>query len=626
MLKIIHKYQKSAAVYLVIVAVCLSMLFFGANANAPQKDGYAIKIDDGEIGYDTLRRKAGEVQNFYMQMFGPQMYATMIEKKQLNPMQQAVDSVIPAYLLNRLAKSFDFFVSDTEVRSAMQQKFGSATQYSEYLSRTGLSPASFEQPLREELAAEQLQNLLKDFSIASDAEARSAVFEQKVTLDLTHVSFSPSDLEKEVPEPSADALKEYYDENAADFEQPDKVAFSYIAVTPASVQAKVEVPTEDIELYYSEHLDDLKVKEQALTKSIVISIPDGASDEKKAELHKLAEEAQGKAIAGENFDELVKLYSTVVGDSELSNEGATVTPDTKPELVTKAVLGLKGSGVTDVIEIDKAFHIVNVSEYKPERTKELKEATDEIKAMLSKEEAPAYAALMAGDYLEQWKTAGADLSKFAEQNSLVVAEKPLASENEDPSAELKGLTKKIIENSSEKQQLVELDEVSVIVEVKEYKPRNIPGFDEIKDKILAAYKSDESKIVARQKADAFLGKLREGKAFTDVANELKTPVTTEPGIGSNGQSELFTNADTKKEVLALRNVGQHLDEAIEKDGKLYVVALSALHEPSSEDIEKELQTAKDAAAKQNGAFLVASLTSQLKAKSEIQIQSGLADG
>ncbi len=157
---------------------------------------------------------------------------------------------------------------------------------------------------------------------------------------------------------SDDAVKKFYDENPAQFEEPEMVRASHILLSTVDPKTGKEL-----------------------------------SDTQKAAKHKLAEDLLKRARAGEDFAKLAKEYSEDPGSKDNGGEYKFPRGQMVKEFET-AAFGLKTNEVRDIVTTQFGYHIIKLSQKYPAHKVELAEVSTKIKDYLTqqamKKEAPAY--------------------------------------------------------------------------------------------------------------------------------------------------------------------------------------------------------------------------------------------
>ena len=196
--------------------------------------------------------------------------------------------------------------------------------YSFALQNAGLSESEFEEQLRNEISRTLLQSAILGGTTANDTFAKAMVGFLRETRDLTWSELTFDDLETSVATPDEAALKSYYDENIADYTQPETRRITYIWLTPDMIVDTVEIDEQALRDSYARRADEFNTPERRLVERL--SFPDMSS----------AQDAVSRLANGEaSFEELVaerglELIDIDLGDvtrEELGQSGDAVFAD-----------------------------------------------------------------------------------------------------------------------------------------------------------------------------------------------------------------------------------------------------------------------------------------------------------
>ena len=196
--------------------------------------------------------------------------------------------------------------------------------YSFALQNAGLSESEFEEQLRNEISRTLLQSAILGGTTANDTFAKAMVGFLRETRDLTWSELTFDDLETSVAAPDEAALKSYYDENIADYTQPETRRITYVWLTPDMIVDTVEIDEQALRDSYARRADEFNTPERRLVERL--SFPDMS----------LAQDAVSRLANGEaSFEELVaerglELIDIDLGDvtrEELGQSGDAVFAD-----------------------------------------------------------------------------------------------------------------------------------------------------------------------------------------------------------------------------------------------------------------------------------------------------------
>jgi peptidyl-prolyl cis-trans isomerase C len=147
-----------------------------------------------------------------------------------------------------------------------------------------------------------------------------------------------------------EAVKKFYDENPARFEQPERVRASHVLIG---------------------------TKDQSTGGDL--------ADEQKKTKMKLAEDVRKRAAAGEDFAKLAKEYSDDPGSKDKGGEYTFPRGQMVPEFEA-AAFSLGTNQISDIVTTQFGYHIIKLSEKIPAKKVALAEVSDDLKEGLKSQE------------------------------------------------------------------------------------------------------------------------------------------------------------------------------------------------------------------------------------------------
>jgi len=169
-----------------------------------------------------------------------------------------------------------------------------------------------------------------------------------------------------------EAVKKFYDENPARFEQPEQVRASHILVGTVDPVTGSELP----------------------------------ADQKKAK-RKQADDLRKRAVAGEDFAKLAKEFSEDPGSKDNGGEYTFPRGKMAPEFEA-AAFSLNTNQISDVVTTQFGYHIIKLSEKLPAKVIALSEVAEDLKEGLKSQELQKQ--LRETDFLEKLqKDAGVEI-------------------------------------------------------------------------------------------------------------------------------------------------------------------------------------------------------------------------
>ncbi len=148
---------------------------------------------------------------------------------------------------------------------------------------------------------------------------------------------------------------------------------------------KVNISDKDAQAYYDAHQDAFKHPAQMKASHILVKVDPKADAAQKAAAHKKIEEIQQKLKKGGDFATLAKEYSDCPskakgGDLGYFSKGQMVKP------FEDAAMALKPGETSGIVETQFGYHIIKLTDKKPEGIMPLADVKDQVKQFLKREQ------------------------------------------------------------------------------------------------------------------------------------------------------------------------------------------------------------------------------------------------
>lgn len=154
------------------------------------------------------------------------------------------------------------------------------------------------------------------------------------------------------------------------------------------VVEKITVTEQDAQTYYDTHPEAFKQPEQIRASHILVTVDPKADPAKKEEAHKKIESIQEKLKAGGDFATLAKELS----DCPSKEKGGDLGYFSKGQMVKPfedAALALKPGETSGIVETQFGYHIIKLTEIKPEGIMPFAEVKDQLTQYLKQEKVKA---------------------------------------------------------------------------------------------------------------------------------------------------------------------------------------------------------------------------------------------
>jgi len=260
-------------------------------------------------------------------------------------------------------------------------------RYRQLAASQGMTPEGFEARVRQDLSSRQVLAPLQasGLSLAKTTDAALQAYLQRREVQLS--KFAAKDFANKVPVSDAD-LESYYKANAERFRSVESADVEYVVLDIHSLQAGISLPEQDLKTYYEQNLQRLSGQEQRRASHILIT---SAKDAPAAERDKARAKAQELLVqlrkAPKTFADMARKNSqdpgsaSKGGDLDFFARGAMVKP------FEDAVFGMKDGDISDVVESDFGFHIIQLTGIKAPKAPSFEAMRPQLEADLRKQQA-----------------------------------------------------------------------------------------------------------------------------------------------------------------------------------------------------------------------------------------------
>jgi peptidyl-prolyl cis-trans isomerase D len=539
-----------------------------------------------------------------------------------------VEQLVSQRLLQKQAQDQRFRVTDADLARAINEidafrvdgKF-SPERYRQLLAAQNMTPAMFEQRLREELVLAPLSDPLAGGNIVakSSAERFVALLEQQREVAPAAIDAEP--FAKEVKVDDAE-VKAFYDQNQKSFQTPEQAKIEYVMLTLPALAAKVAVDAAEVRKQYDDHLKNYSKDEERQASHILVAVKPGASAADRAAAKEKAERlAKEVRAAPARFAELAKANSEDPGSAAQGGDLGKFARGSMVKGFEDAVFAAKSGDIVGPVETEFGFHVIRVTGIDAGRTRAFDEVKGEIEQELKRNKAQAQFAQSA-DQLQNLVYEQADsLAPAAKALGVEVVQTPLVTRSQVQQLALgnaKFVQALFAPESIQGKRNTDAIEVGPnalmagrIVEYKAAAPR---PFDEVKDEIRRQLTVRAASELAQKAGREKLALLEAGKSDREAGVTFGKPVAlqrgqAQPGFAPDAVNRIFQANAAKLPAY----VG-----AVNDRGGFSIYKVLAVNTPPAGDASKS-DLAATRISEQLGRELVNAYLASLKAKSEVKI-------
>jgi peptidyl-prolyl cis-trans isomerase D len=386
------------------------------------------------------------------------------------------------------------------------------------LRNIGMSEAGYLYSMREQNLRRQLLSTIGKVAASPKAlvDALTRFNEERRVLNYVLV---PASAAGELPAPTDEQLKQYYENHKAKFTQPEYRKVGVLAVTPETVKDQVNITEADLKAAYEAQKDELGTPERRHLQQI--ALPDMAA----------AKATYDKIKAGTDFVEAAKEVGLSDTDIDL---GKVTRDDLADPAIAEEAFKLDKDVVSEPIKGKLgSYAIIRVTEIDPGKTPTFEEAKGDIEKAILKDRASG-AIFDMHDRIEDELAAGSTLSETADKlklNYQVVDQVDREGRKPDGST-VKLPAQKDLLNAAfatdvgvENDPLDARDEGVIWYEVLGVTPSQLKPFDQVRADVEKDWRTEETRKKVAAYTQDLVSQLSSGsKTLEDVAKDLNTKV------------------------------------------------------------------------------------------------------
>lgn len=514
-----------------------------------------------------------------------------------------LDQLITQQLLSQYAEEGGFAVSEEQLDQLIvslsefhdQDGRFSAEVFRNRLAGAGYTPLSFRQELRVDIQRQHLQQGLafSDFSLPNEQKRLAELQRQQRSFRFLVLDGDAVDADSDVSE---DDLQAYYDAHQERYERPEQVRLEYVLIDRQAMAEGRDVGEEALrDAWHEQNRDaDRRVSHIMITFGNELT---------RDEAQQLAETAREALDSGDSFADTALRYSDDTASAEEGGDLGVISRGFFGDAFDEAAFGLGEGDVSQPVELDNAFHIIQVTDIQGPT---FEEQRDELAQEIALREVDDEFNRRVQQLIDE-SFAADDLQSVADELGLTLQESDwLARDDEaegvlsEPGVMSAAFSSDVFEEGYNSE-VIELDQDRrLVLRVAEQRDATLLPLDEVREEVEVSVAAEQQQLALREEAQALLEDLREGQQV-DV-----------DWLEANSVSR---QADTTVPQLIVQEAfrmprpeeGESVYRTVELPQGVAVVALDSV---SAGDVDEQMET------------FVAQMAEQLRAQSVLQ---GLID-
>ncbi|OHZ04287.1 SurA N-terminal domain-containing protein [Salinicola sp. MIT1003] len=554
MLQRIREGSQGWVAKVIVGAIIVTFALFGAESLVSYFS--AGSNDAATVNGESISRQAVETQ-----------VQRGIRSGQVPPEQerqfrgQVLDQLIRQRTLDQYASEGGLHISDSQLDRLIvslpefQDQDGrfSDELFTNRLAQAGYTPASFRRELRADTLRRQVQQGLAASAFLLPSEKARLASLQQQQRTFRYAALTAADLEQPVTPSDAD-LQQYYDQHQDDFLRPEQVKVNYLVLNQEDVAKDVEVTDEQLRQAY----EQAKAAAPREVSHILVTFGD---DRTEQEARDRIAEVQQQLEQGADFTALAREYSD---DSSSAGDGGDLGAIQKGffgDSFDDAAFSLDPGQVSQVVQTQYGLHLIKVTGIDIPSFEEDREAlTRQVKLEQSESLFNERVQKLTDDAYE-----ADDLATVAGEMGLTVQTSDWFSQDaggegvlSNPDAAAAAFSSDVLEDGYNSDVIETDDQQRVVLRVVDHREASTLPLNEVRDQVLAAVKTEQTRQQLQKRAEEVLATLRNGDVVSGLdwqqadsvtrdADSVPAPILQEAFRLSRPQADAVTWGQTESQ-------------------------------------------------------------------------------
>lgn len=629
LLSLMRKHAKSYLIKVLIAIIAIVFIFyFGYSFHS--KEGAKVAVVNGELITGMEYRKAyGEMLSALQRQYGNMWSDSLIDVFDLK--NRALQELIDDKLISQEARRIGLDVTEEEIRNEImsypafqfQGRFDERLYYS-VLNQNRMQPEDFEATIAQVLLKDKVSQFMTAFLPVTDEEVREYYTFTNQQVKISFLTVKPDGFLDSV-EFDSEELDTYFEENREDYQLPDRVRVAYIEVSPESFMERAQVAEEEIRAYYEENLERYKDKKQVKARHILFRLEQDASQEEEDEVRERALEVLQKAGEGEDFAELARTYS----EGPTSDKGGELGYFSEGDMVKpfeEAAFAMQPGDISEPIRTPFGFHIIKVEDVKDPRIKPLDEVQGEIREALLGTAAADMAHEKALTLIDQMPY-DVDLENYAAEQDVPIEKTPFFSRDQEvPGIGGDDRLREVIFSLDLNyvSDVIEHNGMFYIFQVIEEKPSELPGLEEVAEKVRTDLMLELARGKALSAAQNLLERLREGEKWEELAErEGLAPETSDYFKRDDPIQGIGSVPEIQEAVFSLGEQEPYPEQVFESRNGFHIIRWEASRGIDEQEFEEAKEETRNVIRGMNHRVMFNAWLNELREKAEIKLLTSL---
>ncbi|MGJ8692160.1 MAG: SurA N-terminal domain-containing protein [Thalassotalea sp.] len=522
MLENIREKSQGMTAKVILGLIIFTFAFAGIGTYTNSVDTSVATVNGEKISQQEFEKAFQQQRGQMAQQYGEMFESLLSDPTYLNNLRNdVVNRLINDKLLNQNADALAVRISNDRIKQTIveMKEFQidgvfNNDRYLALINQAGFRESSnFRDYLRVEMARNQLTQSIvaSEFSLPYETKMVTALRDQKRDIKFATIVAEQFKSQVTVTE---EEINSHYQANQSAYQSDEQAKVDYVILDVNDIAKTIETSEDDAAAYYKNNIAAYTETEQRRISHILIESADDAQQQ--------ANDLLVKINAGEDFAALAKEHSadtfsaTNGGDLEWLEPGVMV-----PEFEAAAMELNTVGQVTDVVETEFGFHIIKLTEFKPEAITAYEDVKADIlvkaaqeaaqtKFFELKDELGRIAFEMPDNLEEAAETVSATVQT---SNWLTRAGNVAPFDNADV---LTAVFSDLVLTENLNSELIEVsDEVAVVVHLNAYQAAEVKSLETVSAEIKAALIAEKATAKVKEVADELFAKFSANEDITE---------------------------------------------------------------------------------------------------------------
>jgi peptidyl-prolyl cis-trans isomerase D len=493
----------------------------------------AARVNGVEIPERELDRRVQVARIQLHERLGAAFDAAQLDDRRLR--EEVLSQIVRETLLTDVSRQMGLGVSATELRvqilaePAFQRdgRFDKGT-YEQALKLQGMSPAMFEQQLRQRIVGTQMIRAVVGSELVTAAEESELQRLLGQRREVAWLRIPAARFESEGAVTDAE-IQAYYESNPGRFEIPEQVKLDYLILDVATLAAKGETSEDELKSAYESQQAKFGQPERRQVRHILLTVPPGADEAKAQAVAAELKQVRSRIEGGEPFAEVAKSVSQDPGSKSQGGDLGEIERGIMDPAFDEAAFAQEAGRVGEPVRTRFGWHLILVESVVPARVKPFGEVREELRAEIARQKAESLfydlgerLANVVYEHPDSLEPAAQELG-LAVQHSDWVPRQGGEGVLGHPKVTAAAFSEEVL-NERKNSDLIEPEKEvlqAVALRVVDHREAAAKPLAEVREEILATLREEKGRRAAAEAAAAAAERLRGGADWAELGGEGK---------------------------------------------------------------------------------------------------------